>query len=225
MRTYAYVAAWFITQLTVHAAPADRFQAPVAKRADNSAGIGVELEVREFILSNDNQKVQTYDEKMVAAVKGAQLVSLTTQDQHTCGQFWALTAELSGTETYTGRLFIMIHSRITLTRLCFQGISRLTFEWIINGQKLKMKKSDDPESKQDLVLPSVGTELKAATQALGPIEGQKFSIQAANYNLEDWDSWVLKKPSVYSHGGMNPGVQVTTGLPMEGTCFALRQSS
>lgn len=59
----------------------------------------------------------------------------------TCGsgKFWRLTAEHGGGEPAT-------------------GISELTFEWIINGQKLKLEKSDRAED--NLVLPSVIREIR-----------------------------------------------------------------
>lgn len=72
------------------------------KRALKPPGIGVELEARNFKLSNDNPEAASADEKLVYAIKGSTLVA-EPEVPYTCAPFWDLTAELGGTEEYTGR--------------------------------------------------------------------------------------------------------------------------
>jgi hypothetical protein len=95
------------------------------------------------------------------------------------------------------------------------GISELTFEWIINGLALKMKKSNNPAD--DLVLPPIGEEILTETDKLQPKEGDVFFIFGVDPQKFGGKGWHLIAPKTYVPGSMYPGIQVTTGLPMEGT--------
>jgi len=106
-------------------------------------------------------------------------------------------------------------SEFSIMSLRSLGISDLTFEWIVRGEKLKMKASNKPE--QDLVLPDVANDILATTKRLDPKKGSKFFISTKDYADEQWGPWVLKNPPTYAEDAAQAGVQVTTGLPMEGT--------
>jgi hypothetical protein len=116
------------------------------KRALDAPGIGVELEVRNFKMSNNQPSAQdTRDDKVIAMVKGTQLLPAKKIDDHgspeffmLCQAHWDFTAEHGGGEPDT-------------------GISRLTWEYIINGRTLKLTKSDDPGT--NLVLATVWNQI------------------------------------------------------------------
>jgi hypothetical protein len=116
------------------------------KRALDAPGIGVELEVRNFEMSNNQPNAQnTRDDKEIAMVKGTQLLPAKKLNDHESPEFfmlcqahWDLTAEHGGGEPDT-------------------GISRLTWEYIINGRTLKLTKSDDPGT--NLVLATVWNQI------------------------------------------------------------------
>jgi hypothetical protein len=77
-----------------------------------------------------------------------------------------------------------------------------------------MKRSDDP--KDDLVLPPIGKEILTATNDLQPKAGDTFFILGIDIHKFGGKGWKLDKPTTYSAAAMFPGIQVTTGLPMEG---------
>lgn len=79
-----------------------------------------------------------------------------------------------------------------------------------------MKKSDDPTSTKDLVLPAVGTEIRTSTKLLNPITGSKFYIATNDYAKDKWGPWTMTIADTYSEKFVAPGLQVTTSLPMEG---------
>ena len=81
---------------------------------------------------------------------------------------------------------------------------------------LKMKPSKEPD--KDLVLPGVAKEIKTKTKALDPKKGSKFYIfTEEEYKIDQWGPWTLTAPDAYKEESTLVGVQVTTGLPMEGT--------
>ena len=70
-------------------------------------------------------------DKMISSVKGSVVVPHGTNRPPTCDAGWILPAKHSGQEATF-------------------GIGRLTFEWIINGETMKLKSGKD-----NLVLPVV----------------------------------------------------------------------
>jgi len=101
MRAYAYIVPWIISHLAAHAAPTDGVSlyersSTHIKRAPKPAGIGVELEVRNFEMTNNGPKINSASAEAKAAVKGANLFTLDYSIVHTCGNNWALTAEPAG---------------------------------------------------------------------------------------------------------------------------------
>jgi hypothetical protein len=105
MRAYAYIVPWLVSHFAALAAPTDGATlvgraSSFVKRAPKDAGIGVELEVRNFVLSNEDPRAKNADDKMKAAIKGSTLLSvdLPIDMSKTCAPFWDLTAESLGTE-------------------------------------------------------------------------------------------------------------------------------
>lgn len=95
MRSYAYIVPCFLFYFAASAAPTEI--SSFVKREPKEAGIGVELEVRKFVLANEDPRAKTVDDKMKAAVKGSTLISADpTHQGTTCKQFWDLTAESCG---------------------------------------------------------------------------------------------------------------------------------
>jgi hypothetical protein len=82
-----------------------------------------------------------------------------------------------------------------------------------------MKASNKPE--EDLVLPDVAKDILATTKRLDPKKDSKFIISTKDYADDQWGQWVLKNPPAYAEDAAQAGVQVTTGLPMEGTYCAI----
>jgi hypothetical protein len=140
MKVNPFLLPWLLSFTAIQCAPT----------GDDAPGIGVELEVRAFVLENKGEAaMNTRSDADLAKAKGATLLSVDYQNNGkylwggiTCGQFWDLTAEHSGSEAET-------------------GLSKLTFEWIIDGTSLKLKKSNNAED--DLVLPGVFKELREQT--------------------------------------------------------------
>jgi hypothetical protein len=97
------------------------------------------------------------------------------------------------------------------------GISRLIFEWIIRGELLKMKPTSNPG--EGLVLPAVGSEIRAQTTRLNPKSGTMFYPQTEKYADHNWGLWSLEQPERYDENAVSPGTQVTTGLPIEGVYY------
>jgi len=103
MRSYAYIVPWLVSYFVSSAAPTDGSTLSVrassfVKRAPKDAGIGVELEVRNFVLSNEDPRAKNADDKMKAAIKGSTLISADKPSDmsKTCTPFWDLTAESLG---------------------------------------------------------------------------------------------------------------------------------
>jgi hypothetical protein len=78
-----------------------------------------------------------------------------------------------------------------------------------------MKKSVTPEI--DLVFPPVGENILTETDKLHPKEGDVFFIEGVDTNKFGGKGWHLEAPKTYSAASLFPEIQVTTGLPMEGT--------
>jgi hypothetical protein len=92
MRAYAYLVIWLLFHFAAHGAPTD-----LVKREPKDAGIGVELEVRIFVLTNEGAKDVT--DEQIAAVKGSTLVPANSEKKGTtCKTFWDLTAEIGGAD-------------------------------------------------------------------------------------------------------------------------------
>lgn len=58
-------------------------------------------------------------------------------------------------------------------------------------------------------------------KSLDPKAGDKFFVVADGYKVDEWGPWVLKSPEMYMEDNAEPGVQVTTGLPMEGMYYSI----
>ncbi|KAH7395021.1 hypothetical protein DE146DRAFT_756900 [Phaeosphaeria sp. MPI-PUGE-AT-0046c] len=186
MRVQSYLLPWLLSYTAVQCAPT----------GSDAPGIGVELEVRKFKLQNKGEAaMNTRKDEDIAKVKGAVLLPVglpKEQASITCGEYWDLTAEHGGREPES-------------------GISDLTWEWIINGQTLKLKKSNKAED--DLVLPGVFREIREKLKKLNPKKGDKFGI--FNMPFEPWGLWTLEEPPTYEEASTFPGIQVTAPLPME----------
>ncbi|KAF2823988.1 hypothetical protein CC86DRAFT_409001 [Ophiobolus disseminans] len=164
--------------------------APAPRANDDSPGIGVELEIRQFEIVNNDPKAKNPPDKnkALAAVKGAGLV---VPGQKTCGTNWALTAE---------------HIR--------DDIETLTFEWIIDGLRTKLRNGGDAKDEGSLVLPEIWKEIQKALEdwAPGKEKGTELTIKGA----EEYGKWKVPKPRVFHTGLMSPGVQITAPLPLSG---------
>ena len=149
MRAHIYIVPWLLSYFAVNCAPVADEEPKL-----EYPGIGVELEVRKFKLKNDKPEAKnTRDEKIIAKVKGATLIPVGKgTPSMMCSPYWDLTAEHGGGEPNT-------------------GISDLTWEWIINGQTLKMKKSNDP--KEDLVLPAIWKDITEKLVSLRYLDEQR----------------------------------------------------
>jgi hypothetical protein len=136
------------------------------KRALDTPGIGVELEVRNFKMSNNQPNAQnTRDDKEIAMVKGTQLCPAKKVENHDeffmlCQDYWDLTAEHGGGEPDT-------------------GISRLTWEYIINGRALKLTKSDDPGT--NLVLATVWNQILTQMVSIQSVVARPVTYLSAGY--------------------------------------------
>jgi hypothetical protein len=102
MRAYAYLVIWLLFHFAAHGAPTDlvspsKRTSALVKREPKDAGIGVELEVRIFVLTNEGAKDVT--DEQIAAVKGSTLVPANSEKKGTtCKTFWDLTAEIGGAD-------------------------------------------------------------------------------------------------------------------------------
>ncbi|KAF2279523.1 uncharacterized protein EI97DRAFT_439857 [Westerdykella ornata] len=141
------------------------------------------------VVSQNNGYVCVHaGEDMIAAVKGAVVIPHGMNRPRTCDSTWALTAEHGGGEPET-------------------GISDLTFEWIIDGTVVKLK-----QGKTDYVLPDIWDQMADAIEQLKPHTGDQFSI--ADVDSTTYGIWTLEGPDEFMWEAFQPGLQVTTALPM-----------
>ncbi|CAI6336689.1 unnamed protein product [Periconia digitata] len=155
---------------------------------DDSPGIGVGLEIRGFEIVNNDPKAKSPPDKdkALTAVKGAGLV---VPDQKTCGTNWALTAERVGDD-----------------------IETLTFQWVIDGKRTKLKDGGDTQDADSLVLPEIWKEIQKSLEDWAPNENTQVEIKGA----EEYGKWTTSKPKVFNTLLLNPGVQITAPLPLSG---------
>ena len=116
MRAYTYIVPWIISYFAAHAAPTDGVSlhersSTHVKRAPKPAGIGVELEVRNFEMTNNDPRVNSASAEAKAAVKGADIFTLDYSIVHTCGKNWALTAEPAGAGKSRCTYYLTLGSR------------------------------------------------------------------------------------------------------------------
>ncbi|KAF2690122.1 hypothetical protein K458DRAFT_383256 [Lentithecium fluviatile CBS 122367] len=112
----------------------------------------------------------------------------------TCTKFRELTAEHRGGEPLT-------------------GISRLTFEWIINGQTLKLKPGRSPLVKEDLVLPGVWHKIVEELVDFSPT----FRDQVKIFGIDpSYGGWTITNPEVaFALDNIVSGIQITAALLIE----------
>jgi hypothetical protein len=105
MHIYTYILLWFVSNLAAYAASINGASlangvSQLMKRAPKEAGIGVEIEDRQFRLANNDPRANNADEKMRTAVKGSTLINAEGNRDlsTTCARYWDLTAEYQGVE-------------------------------------------------------------------------------------------------------------------------------
>ncbi|KAF2654194.1 hypothetical protein K491DRAFT_717366 [Lophiostoma macrostomum CBS 122681] len=147
-----------------------------------------------FWLESPFRKVHA-SEEVIGKVKGSVLVPLGANRPLTCHDDWQLTAEHSSTN----------------------GISDLTFEWIINGLNVKLKSGRD-----HLVLPGVWDDMANNIENLNPHVGDTFGITTVDSSR--YGEWTLTAPITFSFSAFFPGIQVTKSIPMSGIYDIIKNS-